>query len=85
MSKEKPETPNANVEVVKDACAIISGRIPCSVDSLCRLFLRICLHPRFLHKRRILLKLPNAIFIVQKMVKTLHFQCSDFQFLKMFG
>ena len=24
-------------------------------------------------------------FIVQKMVKTLHFQCSDFQFLKMFG
>ena len=23
-------------------------------------------------------------FIVQKMVKTLHFQCSDFQFLKMF-
>ena len=27
-----------------DSCAIISGRIPCSVDSLCRLFLRICLH-----------------------------------------
>ncbi|MDD5943086.1 hypothetical protein [Fibrobacter sp.] len=26
-----------------------------------------------------------AEFIVQKMVKTLHFQCSDFQFLKMFG
>ena len=26
-----------------------------------------------------------SIFIVQKMVKTLHFQCSDFQFLKMFG
>ena len=25
------------------------------------------------------------LFIVQKMVKTLHFQCSDFQFLKMFG
>ena len=24
-------------------------------------------------------------FIVQKMVETLHFQCSDFQFLKMFG
>ena len=24
-------------------------------------------------------------FIAQKMVKTLHFQCSDFQFLKMFG
>lgn len=24
-------------------------------------------------------------FIVQKMVKTMHFQCSDFQFLKMFG
>ena len=27
----------------------------------------------------------NEKFIVQKMVKTLHFQCSDFQFLKMFG
>ena len=28
---------------------------------------------------------PEDGFIVQKMVKTLHFQCSDFQFLKMFG
>ncbi|MDD7498267.1 MAG: hypothetical protein PUK29_08415 [Fibrobacter sp.] len=27
----------------------------------------------------------GVAFIVQKMVKTLHFQCSDFQFLKMFG
>ena len=27
----------------------------------------------------------SICFIVQKMVKTLHFQCSDFQFLKMFG
>ena len=30
-------------------------------------------------------KAAENLFIVQKMVKTLHFQCSDFQFLKMFG
>ena len=38
---------------------------------------------------RILVLMPRPVntycFIVQKMVKTLHFQCSDFQFLKMFG
>ena len=42
---------------------------------------------RFAKNRKLMITaiVLSVPFIVQKMVKTLHFQCSDFQFLKMFG
>ena len=78
----------------KDVIACVkknADKIPLGVLSdaqlvkLSRIFLRF--KPLFLAMKASAEKSPilNPDFIVQKMVKTLHFQCSDFQFLKMFG